>query len=106
MVLVLFYREALVGVIRKLGTDRGVFIQARPLGKLKTFTQATAIGVTLIIALVRALSTGEGPAELGDSVRTPATALMWAAVGVTVLSAVDYTWANRHLFRGGEETGA
>ncbi|MHC5039587.1 MAG: CDP-diacylglycerol--glycerol-3-phosphate 3-phosphatidyltransferase [Planctomycetota bacterium] len=92
--LLLFYREILVGILRKLGTEKGVFIAARASGKIKTLTQASVVIAMLGYAFGKSLQSDPTPWDFDLSVP-----LMWIAIGVTFWSVVDYTWHNRHLFR-------
>ena len=103
-VMVLFYREILIHVIRKLGVERGTFISARISGKFKTFCQATTVIVLLSYALLFYGPEGEGglPAKGMDSL---AWILMGIVVGATLFSALDYTWHNRGVFRPAETAG-
>lgn len=99
MVVVLFYREVAVGVIRKLGTERGIFIQARTSGKLKSLSQASAVIALLILALALSLRPSMDAETFRDTMAARALPMMWIVVGISVLSILDYAWANRALFR-------
>ncbi len=98
MVMILFYRDLMVTVIRNFGIERGEFVQARASGKIKAIAQATVAITVMIIAYLR------GPEWVsykpGTAVSSLAYYLMWLATGVTVWSAVDYFWGNVHLFKG------
>ena len=88
MAMVLLYRDLLVTVIRTFGVERRIFVHARSSGKIKAVAQGCAVFVTLAMAIYQ----GE------DSVAPMAHTLMWVVTAVTLWSAVDYFWANRHLF--------
>jgi CDP-diacylglycerol--glycerol-3-phosphate 3-phosphatidyltransferase len=99
MVMILFYRDLLVTVIRTFGVERRVFVHARASGKIKAIAQ----GTVAITVMVIAYSAGEEYVAYG----TPANAerltgvahtLMWIVTAVTAWSAWDYTWSNRGLF--------
>lgn len=98
--LVLFYREVLLNAIRALGSERGVFIGARRIGKAKTFVQAWTVMLTLSFAVLKEVA---GPSELpvlSWDVATVATPLMGASVLITVLSGLVYLSGHRGLFTG------
>jgi CDP-diacylglycerol--glycerol-3-phosphate 3-phosphatidyltransferase len=102
LVMVLFYREVLIHVIRKLGVERGIYISARTSGKFKTFCQASSIIGLLGYGMLTGPSlAGDGLPLLG-SVDLPLV-LITIAVAVTAFSAVDYSWANRNVFLPAEE---
>lgn len=98
MVMVLFYRDLLVTVIRTFGVERRIFVHARSSGKIKAIAQGTAVFVILAAAVFF------GPEyvayESANKTSTTALAkmLMWVVTAVTVWSAWDYFWSNRHLF--------
>jgi len=95
MVMILFYRDLLVTVIRTFGVERGEFVHARASGKIKAIAQGTVVIVTLATA-----------ALLGEEYvahQALARMLMWVVTVVTIWSAVDYAWANRHLFKTGQK---
>ncbi|MHC4598896.1 MAG: CDP-diacylglycerol--glycerol-3-phosphate 3-phosphatidyltransferase, partial [Planctomycetota bacterium] len=84
-VMVLFYREVLIHVVRKLGVERSTFIAARVSGKFKTFCQANTVILLLVYALVF-----YGPKEGGGlpapGMETLANILVGIVVGVTLFS--------------------
>jgi CDP-diacylglycerol--glycerol-3-phosphate 3-phosphatidyltransferase len=98
MVMVLFYRDLLVTVIRTFGVERRVFVHARASGKIKAITQGSVAFLILAVALLY----GEQYVAYEDGVRGYATSLartlMWVVTAVTAWSGIDYAWANRHLF--------
>lgn len=97
MVMVLFYRDLLVTVIRTFGVEQGKFVSARASGKIKAITQGTVIIVTLIAA------GWKGPNFVDYQVGSAlARSLMWVVTVVTVWSACDYFYGNRHLFSESE----
>ncbi|MCY3018430.1 MAG: CDP-diacylglycerol--glycerol-3-phosphate 3-phosphatidyltransferase [Planctomycetota bacterium] len=103
MVMVLFYRDLLVTVIRTFGVERREFVHARASGKIKAIAQGTVVIVTLAAAAYY----GEEcvafePSVRGSHVTSLARMLMWVVTAVTIWSAVDYAWANRHLFTTGQ----
>jgi CDP-diacylglycerol--glycerol-3-phosphate 3-phosphatidyltransferase len=100
MVLLIYYREVVQGILRKVGAEKGVYIAARPIGKFKTVFQAIACILMLLVAT--ALSTAQ---QLGldypaasDFMPVLAVPLMWAVVIISVYSGGVYLWANRGVF--------
>jgi CDP-diacylglycerol--glycerol-3-phosphate 3-phosphatidyltransferase len=80
-------RELTVSGYRTWAGRRGVSIPARWLGKLKTISQLVAVGVALC--------------PLTDSPPGLALAVLWAAVGLTLVSGLDIL---RHPSPGGAAT--
>lgn len=100
MVMILFYRDLLVTVIRTFGVERREFVHARASGKTKAIAQGTVVIVTLAAAaLFGEEYVAYESAVRGSYVTSLACMLMWVVTAVTVWSAIDYTWANRHLFK-------
>ncbi|MEI6233664.1 MAG: CDP-diacylglycerol--glycerol-3-phosphate 3-phosphatidyltransferase [Planctomycetota bacterium] len=105
MVMVLFYRDMLVTVIRAFGIERREFVHARSSGKIKAIAQGTAIFLVLGMAVLY----GENlvamePATKGAEVTSLAHTLMWVVTVVTVWSGIDYFYANRHLFQNTQKS--
>ena len=80
-------REVAVSAYRTWAGRRGVSIPARWLGKLKTISQLVAVGVALC--------------PLTDSPPGLALVVLWAAVGLTLVSGLDIL---RHRQAGGART--
>jgi CDP-diacylglycerol--glycerol-3-phosphate 3-phosphatidyltransferase len=101
MAMVLFYRDLLTTVIRAFGVEQGKFVAARASGKIKAITQGTVVAITLVVAI------WHGP-EFVDYKDGSAVArsLMWVVTAVTLWSAADYFWGNRHLFYAEADDGA
>jgi CDP-diacylglycerol--glycerol-3-phosphate 3-phosphatidyltransferase len=98
MVMVLFYRDMMVTVIRAFGIERRVFVYARASGKIKAITQGTAIFLTLSMAILRGEDSVSYQATApGADSTSLAHSLMWVVLTITVWSAADYFFANRHL---------
>ncbi len=102
MVMVLFYRDMLVTVIRAFGIERRIFVHARASGKIKAIAQGSAIFLVLAMAIIfdENLVATE-PAIPGAQVSSLAHTMMWVVTAVTVWSGADYFYANRHLFKTG-----
>src|SRR5579862_8569492 len=99
MVMILFYRDMLVTVIRAFGIERRVFVHARASGKIKAIAQGSAIFLTLLMAIIFGEESVAYEATVkGAEVMSVAHTMMWVVTAVTLWSAWDYTYANRHLF--------
>jgi CDP-diacylglycerol--glycerol-3-phosphate 3-phosphatidyltransferase len=110
MVMILFYRDLLVTVIRNFGIERREFVAARPSGKIKAIAQGSVVILILAVATL-----GGGDEYLayrlqvdGMIIERPGLARywMWVVTLVTLWSAGDYFWGNRHLFRRKTEAGS
>lgn len=93
MVMILFYRDLLVTVIRAFGIEQREFVSARASGKIKAIAQGTVVILLLFIAIWHGHEGGEVVAESGA-----AKSAMWVVAAVTAWSGWDYFWGNRHLF--------
>ena len=107
MVMVLFYRDMLVTVIRAFGIERRIFVHARGSGKIKAIAQGTVIFLVLSLAVIY----GEDRVKMktagtGDEATSIAHTLMWIVTAVTVWSGLDYLYSNRHLFKSPQEPKA
>jgi CDP-diacylglycerol---glycerol-3-phosphate 3-phosphatidyltransferase len=98
MVMILLYRDLLVTVIRTFGIERRVFVHARASGKIKAIAQGSVAFVTLVVAIFFGEQYVAYESAHGSPVSSLARYLMWVVTVVTLWSAVDYFWANRHLF--------
>ena len=87
MVAIIVAREFLVTGLRHAALERGVVLQARDLGKLKTWAQAIA-------AALGCLAAG------GAIDQTVAWWALLAAVGLTLLSGLDYARVAPRVLRG------
>jgi len=103
MVMVLFYRDLLVTLIRTFGVERREFVHARASGKIKAIAQGTVVWLTLAVAIWFGKDyVAYEAAVRGSPVTSLARTLMWVVTIVTIWSAIDYAWANRHLFSGAQ----
>ena len=99
MVMVLFYRDMLVTVIRAFGIERRIFVHARASGKIKAITQGVAIFITLSLAVIFGEeSVAYETVSKGIEGTAIAHTMMWVVTAMTVWSGLDYFIANRHLF--------
>jgi len=99
VVLVFLYREFFIGALRTLCALRGVALAARPSGKVKAVMQAAV--AFLIIGLMIPYTAGSISLSLLQTASFVA-ALITALY--TVLSAVDYFYANRAYIKKALET--
>jgi len=105
MVMILFYRDLLVTVIRTFGVEQRVFVHARASGKIKAIAQGSVVFVTLAVAAIYGEEyVSYGDASVHGSVTSLARTLMWVVTIVTAWSGLDYFWANRHLFEKSQKT--
>lgn len=99
MVMILLYRDLLVTIIRAFGVEQRVFVHARASGKIKAVAQG---GVCFAILTVAVFAGPEYVAYEStvpkSTVSSLARYLMWLVTAVTLWSAVDYFWSNKHLF--------
>jgi CDP-diacylglycerol--glycerol-3-phosphate 3-phosphatidyltransferase len=98
MVMILFYRDLLVTVIRNFGIEQQQYVAARASGKIKAIAQGTVVITVLVFALLYGEEAVcyEPPSRMATEV---AHTLMWVVTAVTAWSAWDYFWHNKHLFR-------
>lgn len=96
MVSVIMLREFIVTSLRLYGLNKGVILEAKMLGKHKTFSQITGI-ILIFITLILF--------QVSDSKIIPflyyklIPAAMWYIVAVTLFSGVNYLWANRRIIK-------
>ena len=94
LVFVFIYRDSMVGTLRTVCGLRGFALAARPSGKIKAIVQGT-VAILILIFMI--------PQSLGYiSLHTLQWIAIWlvAVAGLyTVLSAVDYVYANRDHIR-------
>jgi CDP-diacylglycerol--glycerol-3-phosphate 3-phosphatidyltransferase len=93
MVAAIVARELLISGLRLAALERGVVLQARDLGRIKTWTQAVAAGLG---GLAAAGAFDDSIARWGLGV---ALALTW-------ISGLDYARVTPRLLRGAGESGA
>ena len=87
VVIVIIAREFIISGFRLVASDNGVVIAANYWGKFKTVSQ-----MAMIIVLI---------ADLGGVFDMVGTVLIWIATALTVISLVDYVWANREVLTKG-----
>ena len=86
MVIVIISREFIISGFRLIASDNGVVIAASYWGKFKTTFQMIAV-ILLIFDF--------------EVLRPLATACVWIALALTVISLVDYIWKNRGILTEG-----
>ena len=87
VVLVIIAREFIISGFRLVASDNGIVIAASYWGKFKTVSQ-----MAMIIVLI---------ADFGGVFDMVGTVLIWIATALTVISLVDYVWANREVLTKG-----
>ena len=88
MVIVIISREFIISGFRLIASDNGVVIAASYWGKFKTTFQ-----ILMICFLI---------ADLGEAFVWLEQAVTWIALGLTVISLVDYLLKNRDVLKEGE----
>ena len=86
-VIIIIAREFIISGFRLVASDNGVVIAANYWGKFKTVSQ-----MAMIIVLI---------ADFGGVFDMVGTVLIWIATALTVISLVDYVWANREVLTKG-----
>ena len=86
MVIIIISREFIISGFRLIASDNGVVIAASYWGKFKTTFQMIAV-ILLIFDF--------------EVLRPLATACVWIALALTVISLVDYIWKNRGILTEG-----
>ena len=87
IVIIIIAREFIISGFRLVASDNGVVIAANYWGKFKTVSQ-----MAMIIVLI---------ADFGGVFDMVGTVLIWIATALTVISLVDYVWANREVLTKG-----
>ena len=88
MVIVIISREFIISGFRLIASDNGVVIAASYWGKFKTTFQ-----ILMICLLI---------ADLGEAFVWLEQTVTWIALGLTVISLVDYLLKNRDVLKEGE----
>jgi CDP-diacylglycerol--glycerol-3-phosphate 3-phosphatidyltransferase len=94
LVLIFFYRDFFISTLRTLCALRGIALAARISGKIKTVIQACVLFLILILMII--YSRGRMPLELLRQISLIAVSF---AAFYTVISAIDYLWANRFCLK-------
>ncbi|NGX44656.1 MAG: CDP-diacylglycerol--glycerol-3-phosphate 3-phosphatidyltransferase [Candidatus Anoxychlamydiales bacterium] len=94
LVFVFLYREFFISTLRTICALKGVALAARKSGKIKTLLQAI-VSITIVLLLI--------PFTLGflslESLRWTSLGLVSIAAIYSVISAVDYIYANRKYMK-------
>jgi CDP-diacylglycerol--glycerol-3-phosphate 3-phosphatidyltransferase len=92
VVMILFWRDSLVAMLRIMGATKDVIISARWSGKIKAWVQGTAIISSLCwIVWPDIFGVGE------ENVKTVTHVLTWITGVYTAYSLFDYFWGNRKI---------
>mgnify|MGYP000156948994 CR=1 FL=1 len=87
VVIIIIGREFIISGFRLIAAENGVVLAANYWGKFKTVSQ-----MAMIIVLI---------ADFGGVFDMVGTVLIWIATALTVISLVDYVWANREVLTKG-----
>ena len=98
LLVVVYYREAVVATLRTLAAKNGVVVAARISGKAKALSQAV-LASGLVGAILLTYYVPSFPLE------TVAEVLSWIVGVITVISLVDYAQAIRKLTRKAQISG-
>ncbi len=104
-VAIIFWRDAVVSMLRVMSAGNDVVLAARPFGKAKAIVQAVAIIAILVFGLVPVFPPGGVGGFFLWAVEDPAhhvkiaRAIMWVVAAVTAVSLVDYLRGNRDVLR-------
>ncbi len=94
LVFVFLYREFFISTLRTICALKGVALSARKSGKVKTFLQAI-VNIIIVILLI--------PFTLGyislETLRWVSVSLVSIAAVYSVISAIDYIYANRKYMK-------
>ena len=85
-VLIIGIREVVISAYRSYVGRRGISVPARPWAKVKTALQDVAIGMAL------------APIT-SPSYRSAVALVLWAAVGLTIVTGAQYLWDGRQVIR-------
>ncbi|SDU26645.1 CDP-diacylglycerol--glycerol-3-phosphate 3-phosphatidyltransferase [Verrucomicrobium sp. GAS474] len=96
MVVTIIAREFLITGLRIVAANRGYLLAAEKAGKHKTISQMVFVIVSLFLAATLEMSIPDGPIITFLDYIQPA--LLWIALGITLLSGWIYFWKNRGLF--------
>lgn len=88
--MLILVREFLVSGIRLLAVAKGTVIAASMSGKIKTVSQMVAIIAAIILL---------NP-FFGEQSKIISDVLIWISTVATVVSGIEYVWANKELLKG------
>lgn len=97
MIAAIFYRDALVNLIRAFAAAKSIIIAARTTGKIKTAIQS--VGIVLILALIVWEKIAAGTFPQKEQVQFWSQGIMGIVAVVTALSLIDYLRANWQIVR-------
>lgn len=94
LIFLFLYRDSVISMLRTICALRGYALAARPSGKLKAVIQAMAIFAVVLLLI---------PHSLGylttEKLSMLSAWIVGVAAGYTLLSGIDYIYANRHYIR-------
>jgi CDP-diacylglycerol--glycerol-3-phosphate 3-phosphatidyltransferase len=100
MVTIILSREFIITGLRTIAVSKNVVLPAQTSGKFKTVFQLIAIGVTIVVLLIKDFER-QGiftlPVDLNIVLFNLPLIFMWLVVILTVFSGVSYIYSNRTL---------
>jgi len=101
MVVVIIVRELLITGLRILAMTKGKVLEARMLGKHKTFSQMLTIFFILCALIVKEIGIARGfwNLRIDVAVGYGILVLMFVSLSLTVISGLSYLWHNRKIIK-------
>jgi CDP-diacylglycerol--glycerol-3-phosphate 3-phosphatidyltransferase len=97
MIAVIFYRDALIHLLRAFAAAKNIIIGARVTGKCKTVLQGIGMVVILLLIVWEGVAAGGFPEKA--QVQLWANWIMGIVAVVTCLSLIDYIRANWEIVK-------
>jgi len=97
MVSLIMFREFIVTSLRLYSLNRGIVLEAKKLGKHKTFSQVLGAFVILLALILSRISPSSKIVIFLHQSFIPL--LMWYIVVITLVSGICYFWVNRRAIR-------
>lgn len=97
MISVIMLREFIVTGLRLYSLNKGIVLEAKKLGKHKTFSQVLGIFVIFLTLILSKIFPSNEIVAFFYHTFIPL--LMWYIVFITLFSGVYYFWVNRHTIR-------
>ncbi len=97
MVSLIMFREFIITGLRLYSLNKGVVLEAKRLGKHKTFSQVSGVFIIFVALILSKLLPGSRIVYF--LYRTLIPVVMWYVVLITLFSGVYYFWVNRRAIR-------
>lgn len=101
MIIIFYFRDEFVSLMRMLAAKRDIVIAARQSGKIKAVTQGIAINVVLFLRFVM-IAAGASEEVIATYLQGTAWVLLLVVTIVTVVSWVDYMRGSMEVIRSYE----